>query len=152
RASGPPSARSHPMPSWMSTAARGASSRAEGSSSPTRDGFEHVRPSTPARSGCSHGSTMVLRSCFVLTVSLLAASSADRDQAPGGTGAGPGPDAGATGGRGGGPDFDAGPCSKTHCSTDLHSVLDCGENVVETCPEDKGCSPDGGCVAACDSA
>lgn len=38
------------------------------------------------------------------------------------------------------------------CSTDLHSVLDCNGTVIKECPPDQGCSPDGSCVAACQSA
>src|SRR5262245_54511382 len=38
-----------------------------------------------------------------------------------------------------------------HCSSDLHSVLDCNDVVVSTCPADQGCSATG-CVPACDSA
>ncbi len=38
-----------------------------------------------------------------------------------------------------------------HCSSDLHEVIDCNNNVVTTCPADQGCA-NGGCVAACDSA
>lgn len=38
-----------------------------------------------------------------------------------------------------------------HCSSDLHSVLDCNNGVVKTCPVDQGCAS-GGCAAACDSA
>ena len=38
-----------------------------------------------------------------------------------------------------------------HCSSDLHDVLDCNNNVVTKCSADQGCSGNG-CVAACDSA
>jgi hypothetical protein len=38
------------------------------------------------------------------------------------------------------------------CSADLHSVLDCNGNVILTCPPDQGCSPNGTCVPACQSA
>ena len=40
---------------------------------------------------------------------------------------------------------------QTHCSSDLHSVVDCNGNVVSTCPADQGCGAMG-CVSACDSA
>jgi hypothetical protein len=43
-------------------------------------------------------------------------------------------------------------CITTHCSADLHQVLDCNDQVIATCPPDKGCGPGGSCVAACDSA
>lgn len=39
----------------------------------------------------------------------------------------------------------------THCSGDLHSILDSNNNVIMTCPPDQGCGT-GGCVPACDSA
>lgn len=39
----------------------------------------------------------------------------------------------------------------THCSSDLHSIVDCNNNVVETCPADQGCGATG-CVPACDAA
>ena len=45
---------------------------------------------------------------------------------------------------------DGGSCVK--CSADLHSVLDCNDNVLTTCPPDKGCGPGGSCVPACESA
>ncbi len=39
----------------------------------------------------------------------------------------------------------------THCSSDLHSVVDCNGTVVSTCPADQGCGA-AGCVSACDAA
>ncbi len=39
----------------------------------------------------------------------------------------------------------------THCSADLHSVLDCNNTVVTTCAPSMGCGATG-CVAACDAA
>lgn len=44
-----------------------------------------------------------------------------------------------------------GPCDGPHCSSDLHSLVDCDGNVISTCPEGQGCTLDG-CVAACDAA
>src|SRR5688500_11831724 len=38
------------------------------------------------------------------------------------------------------------------CSSDLHSVIDCNGNVLQTCPDDQGCSPAGTCVPACQAA
>ncbi len=38
-----------------------------------------------------------------------------------------------------------------HCSSDLHTLLDCNGNVVKTCPADQGCSGTS-CVPACNSA
>ena len=46
---------------------------------------------------------------------------------------------------------DGGACSTTSCSGDLHDILDCNGNVVQTCPADQGCAA-GTCVAACDAA
>ncbi len=40
----------------------------------------------------------------------------------------------------------------TKCSPDLHSVLDCNDNVITTCQGDQGCGAGGTCVPACDSA
>jgi hypothetical protein len=40
---------------------------------------------------------------------------------------------------------------ETHCSSDLHSVVDCNDKVITTCPADQGCG-ESGCVPACESA
>ena len=40
---------------------------------------------------------------------------------------------------------------QTHCSADLHSVVDCNGTVISTCPPDQGCGAMG-CVPACQSA
>lgn len=61
------------------------------------------------------------------------------------SGSGGNPDAGGPSvGPGGGPD-----CWR--CSADLHQVLDCDGNIIETCPLDQGCGGLG-CVPACESA
>src|SRR5947209_5685192 len=65
------------------------------------------------------------------------------------TGSGAGSGTGGGGGLDGGFDFDA--CSGAHCSSDLHSLVDCSGNVVMTCPGDQGCSGTS-CVTACNSA
>ncbi len=39
----------------------------------------------------------------------------------------------------------------THCSGDLHDILDDKNNVIQTCPPDQGCGATG-CVPACQSA
>ena len=44
---------------------------------------------------------------------------------------------------------DGGSCIK--CSGDLHSILDCNNNVISTCPPTQGCAG-GVCVPACDAA
>lgn len=67
-----------------------------------------------------------------------------------------GADADATTGTDGHLDLDSGSIGtdakcETHCSPDLHSVLDCNGNVVSTCPPDQGCGATG-CAPACDSA
>jgi IgGFc binding protein len=40
----------------------------------------------------------------------------------------------------------------THCSADLHDVLDCNNMLLKTCPASEGCGPGGACVPACQSA
>ncbi len=39
-----------------------------------------------------------------------------------------------------------------HCSADLHDVLDCDEQVITHCPEDRACGPGGTCIDPCASA
>lgn len=43
------------------------------------------------------------------------------------------------------------PCGGAHCSSDLHSLVDCDGKVLMTCPPDQGCSGTT-CVPACQSA
>lgn len=74
----------------------------------------------------------------------------------GGAGAG-NPNGSGTGGEdptfvGSGPSSGVGGSCPFHCSADLHSVIDCHDNVVKTCPPDLGCSTTGDCVAPCDAA
>lgn len=61
----------------------------------------------------------------------------------------------SAGGAGGGIDFggnaSGGGCP-SHCSSDLHHVVDCNGAIVSTCPDDQGCSPDGTCKAPCTAA
>jgi hypothetical protein len=46
-----------------------------------------------------------------------------------------------------------GPSScEIHCSSDLHSVLDCANHLIATCPSAQGCIPGGGCAPACKAA
>ena len=45
----------------------------------------------------------------------------------------------------------AGGCAN-HCSGDLHSFVDCNDNVITTCPDDQACAPDGSCIAPCEAA
>ena len=45
----------------------------------------------------------------------------------------------------------SGPACATHCSSDLHSVVDCNGQLVSTCPADQGCGAQG-CVPACQAA
>ncbi len=71
-----------------------------------------------------------------------------------GTGTGTSTGTGDTGGTGG-TSFTTGTgggggCA-SHCSSDLHSVLDCDGKVLTTCAADQGCGPSG-CVPACESA
>jgi IgGFc binding protein len=46
---------------------------------------------------------------------------------------------------------DSGPCGP-RCSADLHDILGCDGSIVRTCPPTEGCSPDGKCLPACESA
>src|SRR5437667_34743 len=67
---------------------------------------------------------------------------------------GPPPRGDDHGGDGGSGDDGGGSCAQT-CSSDLHDVLDCMGNVVQTCAADQGCGMNGqslGCVQACQSA
>ncbi len=60
---------------------------------------------------------------------------------------------GAAAGQGGfGALGNTGECTGPHCSSDLHTYVDCSGNVLNTCPDDQGCVPGGTCVPACDSA
>jgi len=54
-------------------------------------------------------------------------------------------------GDGGGNGGDGSNGCATQCSSDLHSVTDCNNNVLMTCTGDLGCA-NGACVPACDSA
>ena len=68
----------------------------------------------------------------------------------GGDGAG-GTDPSGTGGTTFSTGITVGGGCASHCSSDLHSVLDCNGNVLSTCAADQGCGPSG-CVPACESA
>ncbi len=46
---------------------------------------------------------------------------------------------------------DSGPPCAVHCSSDLHSILDCNDNVYKTCPDNQGCNGET-CVSPCDAA
>jgi hypothetical protein len=61
---------------------------------------------------------------------------------------------GASSGQGGGFTVDQGGSNNCpiHCSVDLHDVLDCNNNLIQTCPPDQGCGPGGTCIAPCESA
>jgi hypothetical protein len=48
-------------------------------------------------------------------------------------------------------DSAGGPCGAPHCSSDLHSLVDCNGNVLKTCPPSEGCSGTS-CVPACQAA
>ncbi len=73
----------------------------------------------------------------------------------GGSGAGGGSTSTGLGTTGsGGTGFDAGSnvaCGGPHCSSDLHTMVDCNGNVLSTCPPNQGCTPNG-CVDACAAA
>ncbi|MBK6696158.1 MAG: IgGFc-binding protein [Myxococcales bacterium] len=50
------------------------------------------------------------------------------------------------------PIFNPTGCQGTRCSSDLHEVLDCNDQVIKRCPEGEGCTPGGSCIPACESA
>ena len=92
---------------------------------------------------------------FLLAAALHGAgcSAAGNDQVAAGSGGGAGASGTGAGGSsltitgaGGGAS-----CSGNHCSSDLHSLVDCDGKVIITCPSDQGCTPTG-CVEACDAA
>ncbi len=107
---------------------------------------------------------MKLRLALTLTAAIGAAASiggfsCGGSDSHGGLGGGGSDSSGshhqATGTNSGGGSF-AGPSGpgggcKTHCSSDLHSIVDCHGNTVKTCPMDMGCGSSG-CVPPCQSA
>jgi hypothetical protein len=80
--------------------------------------------------------------------------SAGNDDEGGGAGGGAsGPGPGSGGSTGAFTDTTGtGSSGCIECSADLHNVVDCDGNVILACPPDQGCSPDGTCVPACQSA
>ncbi len=89
---------------------------------------------------------------LALAVGCSASGSSDHSGGGGSGGSGTG-GLGATGGSGGfGALGNTGNCTGPHCSSDLHTYVDCDGNVLKTCPSDQGCVPGGKCVKACDSA
>jgi hypothetical protein len=108
-----------------------------------------------------HRSLVLLGLCFVVAVLSDAAgcSASQRNQFSSGAGggatgtgstsaSGPGSGGSSLSGLGTG----GGSCSGGgHCSSDLHSLVDCNGNVLMTCPADEGCSGTG-CVPACQAA
>ncbi len=95
-------------------------------------------------------------SCWLVSLWLVCACEAGNPGGAGGEGAngpGSGPSSGGGGSSGtfgtGGSGAAGGSCGA--CSADLHSILDCDGNVIETCPPDQGCGADG-CVPACQAA
>lgn len=107
-----------------------------------------------------------LSSVVLLTLAggAIAAGACSASSSPVGFGAGgdtsgsgassTGSGAGTTGGGGNifgmGGNGSGGGCA-THCSSDLHSVVDCNGTVTSTCAGDMGCGATG-CVSACESA
>ncbi len=70
----------------------------------------------------------------------------------GGSGPGSGPGTGQGGSSGTFTTGVGGASNCITCSSDLHNVIDCDGNVIQTCPPDQGCAPGGACVPACTSA
>lgn len=96
---------------------------------------------------------------FTSTLVLLLAAgalacSATNSRFSSGSGEGNGNGSGGNGVGGGlsfGGNSSGGGCP-THCSTDLHHVVDCNDQIIDTCADDLGCSPDGTCIAPCAAA
>jgi hypothetical protein len=102
----------------------------------------------------------VLRWSWILPLGIAGAAACggaahnefNQDSGPGEGDAGGGADVGLGEGYGHlGDAYGSGDCSTTHCSADLHQVLDCNDNVLRTCPPNQGCG-NGACVPACASA
>jgi len=84
---------------------------------------------------------------------LIWSCSAGGDTSNFGTGASSSTSSSGQGGDGGlSMNTDGGPGCETHCSGDLHSVVDCNDVVILECPPDQGCGESGQCVPACQSA
>ena len=82
-----------------------------------------------------------------------ASGAADKPAGSGGSSGNGGSSSGGSGGGGGvGALGNTGSCTGPHCSSDLHSYVDCDGNVLKQCAADQGCVPGGKCVPACDSA
>lgn len=89
----------------------------------------------------------------LLLISIVFAAGCSTTPAPNHGGGGGSSGGGGAGGGGGGAGGGSGnPACPTHCSADLHDVLDCNNNVLTSCAADQACSPDGSCVAPCDGA
>ncbi len=104
--------------------------------------------------------SLTARTLLTLTI-FCGACAAGEDENPGG-GGGSTTSTGGLGGAGGidpsvgggfgvGGSGGGGECGPK-CSPDLHDVLGCYGDVVETCPDDLGCGPDGTCIPACEAA
>jgi hypothetical protein len=93
--------------------------------------------------------------CAVLALATYSCGThtAEFDTGDGGAGVGQGAgdaDAGSVDfGDGAGTGCEGAP---NHCSSDLHSLLDCNGNVVTRCAADEGCGSGGKCVPACQAA
>lgn len=90
-------------------------------------------------------------SCLFVVFAGCTAGVEDDEGAKGAGGSGSGAFSG-DGGSGAG--FEAGggePCSN-RCSADLHAFVDCDGNVLNECPDDQACNPDGSCGEPCAAA
>jgi hypothetical protein len=90
-------------------------------------------------------------SAVLLAILVLAIPACGSDRGREGFGDDPPEGGDFEGSVGFGQDGEAGGGCKGACSGDLHAVLDCNGNVLETCPPNKGCAA-GACVAPCDAA
>lgn len=93
-------------------------------------------------------SVLLAVACGVAWLACSSAGGTKSDDAQSNGGAG---FTGGGGSTGGGGTFTAPTeCAGNHCSSDLHTFVDCSGNVLKTCPADQGCFQ-GECVEACES-
>lgn len=104
------------------------------------------------RAVSSYASAATRRALVAALLALAGIPACAEGSGPSASG-GTAPDAGSDGAGGDINLGDAGQgCSGPRCASDLHAMVDCDNKILKECAPDQGCTPDGACVAACDSA